>query len=394
MARRAIDARLAPAAAELRPLNECVGQILRQDVYAERDNPPFDRVCMDGIAIRSEDFGKGVRRFTIEATQAAGAPALTLSGPEAAIEVMTGAMLPHGTDCIIPLEEYDVDAGIVSLEEAASGEPYRNVQRRGSDSPPGVPMLRAGVRLGAPEIAVVASAGLARVSVSRQPGVMVVSTGDELVEPGRPIAAHQIRRSNAYALMAALREHGFGKISDDHIPDSEEMLRDRLARHLTERDVLILSGGVSKGRFDFVPGVLKSLRVAEVFNQVAQRPGMPMWFGVGPRGQAVFGLPGNPVSTLICLIRYVVPAIHAAMGVQGVAPEPIALGAPVKRGRPLTAFVPVSVQVDPDGGHTALPRIPNGSGDFLALAGTHGFIELPPQADPYPKGFVADLYRW
>ncbi len=394
MAREAIDARLAPAPVAVLPLSECVGHVLRENVYAERDNPPFDRVCMDGIAIRSEVFGKGVRRFTIEATQAAGAPALTLSGAEAAIEVMTGAMMPRGTDCVIPLEEYDVTAGIVSLKDKVPGEPYRNVQRRGSDSQPGVPMLRAGARLGAPEIAVVASAGLATVRVSRQPSFMVVSTGDELVEPGQPIAEHQIRRSNAYALVAALREHGFGKVGDDHILDSEAMLQDRLARHLAERDVLILSGGVSKGRFDFVPRVLKSLHVAEVFYQVAQRPGLPMWFGVGPQGQAVFGLPGNPVSTLICLIRYVVPAMKAAMATHVAAPEPVGLAAAITRGRPVASFVPVSIQYDSRGARSALPRMPQGSGDFLALAGTHGFIELPPRADAYPEGFVADLYRW
>ncbi len=111
MAREAIDARLAPAPAEMLPLQQCIGRILRQDVYAERDNPPFDRVCMDGIAIRSEVFATGVRRFTIEATQAAGAPALALSAPQGAIEVMTGAMMPGGTDCVIPLEEYEVEAG-------------------------------------------------------------------------------------------------------------------------------------------------------------------------------------------------------------------------------------------------------------------------------------------
>jgi molybdopterin molybdotransferase len=302
--------------------------------------------------------------------------------------------MPRGTDCVIPLEEYDFAAGIAALKDNATGEPYRNVQRRGCDSQPGVPMLKAGTRLGAPEIAVVASAGLARVDVSRQPRFMVVSTGDELVEPGEPIAEHQIRRSNAYALMAALREHGFGEIGDDHILDSEEMLQQRLGRHLPERDVLILSGGVSKGRFDHVPKVLKSLRVEEVFHQVAQRPGMPMWFGVGPRGQAVFGLPGNPVSTLICLVRYVVPAMHAAMGTQPAAPEPIGLASPITRGRPMASFVPVSIQYDPDGARCALPRMPSGSGDFLALAGTDGFIELPPRTDGYGKGFVADLYRW
>ncbi|HUA25698.1 MAG TPA: molybdopterin molybdotransferase MoeA [Steroidobacteraceae bacterium] len=394
MAREAIDARLAPLPAETLPLSECAGRILRQDVYAERDNPPFDRVCMDGMAIRSEAFRRGVRRFTIEATQAAGAAALTLSGAQAAIEVMTGAMMPRGTDCVIPLEEYEVEGAIISLGDKASGEPYRNVQRRGSDSQRGVPMLEAGVRLGAPEIAVVASAGLAWVSVSRQPDFMVVSTGDELVEPGQPIAEHQVRRSNAHALSAALREHGFGKVGDDHIPDNEKMLRDGLARHLTERDVLILSGGVSKGRLDFVPRVLKSLNVDEVFHHVAQRPGMPMWFGVGPRGQAVFGLPGNPVATLLCLIRYVVPAVHAAMGAHVAGPEPIALAAAIARGRPVASFVPVSIQHGVGGARSALPRMPSGSGDFLALAGTDGFVELPPRTDAYPEGFVADLYRW
>ncbi|HUN71231.1 MAG TPA: molybdopterin molybdotransferase MoeA [Steroidobacteraceae bacterium] len=394
MAREAMDARLAPAPIESRPLSECAGSILRQDVYAERDNPPFDRVCMDGIAIRSDELAQGVRRFTIQAMQAAGTPALTLSGPSSAIEVTTGAIMPRGTDCVIPLEEYDAEAGIVTLKDGASGGSHRNVQQRGSDSQPGVPMLRAGMRLGAPEIAVAASAGLAAVNVSRQPSVVVVSTGDELVEPGRPIAEHQIRRSNAHAVVAALRGHGFRTIGDDHIPDSEEILGERLALHLAARDVLILSGGVSKGRFDFVPRVLKSLRVEEVFHEVAQRPGMPMWFGIGPRGQAVFGLPGNPVSTLMCLIRYVVPAVNAAMGARAGAAEPIALGAPISRGGTLTSFVPVVIQHDAAGGRAALPRVTKGSGDFLALAGTDGFIELPPRAEGYPAGFVADWYRW
>lgn len=380
--------------AELRPLRECVGQILREDIYAERDNPPFDRACMDGIAVRSEAFARGIRRFTIEAMQAAGMPALTLSGATAAIEITTGAIMPRGADCVIPLEEYEVEGGIVSLKDGASGGLHRNVQLRGCDSRPDVPMLTAGTRLGAPEIAVVASAGRAMVKVSRQPSFMVVSTGDELIEPGEPIAEHQVRRSNAYAVVAALRGHGFANIGDDHILDREEMLHERLALHLAGRDVLILSGGVSKGRFDFVPKVLKSLHVEEVFHEVAQRPGMPMWFGVGPRGQAVFGLPGNPVSTLMCLIRYVVPSVCAAMGARACATETVALAAPIRRGRTIASFVPVSIQSDAQGARRALPRMPSGSGDFLALAGTDGFIELPPRAEGYPQGLVADLYRW
>jgi molybdopterin molybdotransferase len=302
--------------------------------------------------------------------------------------------MPAGADCVIPLEEYDLIEGIARLKSNALREPFRNVQRRGADSRPGVPMLEAGTRLDAPQIAIVASAGLANVRVSRQPRIMVISTGDELIEPGEPIAQHQIRRSNAYAVVAALTGHGFQEVADDHLLDDEAMLRERLARHLARSDALILSGGVSKGKFDFVPKILKELGVEEVFYQVAQRPGMPMWFGISPQGCAVFGLPGNPIATLVCLVRYVVPALVRAMAAQPRWPIPIPLASAVARGRTMTSFVPVQVQHDAQGRCLAEPRIPNGSGDFLALARTAGFVELPPQSDPYPQGFIANLYRW
>jgi molybdopterin molybdotransferase len=394
MAEQAIDAHLTALPPELRPLEACIGQTLRQDVYAERDNPPFDRVCMDGIAIHSDAWARGLRRFRIEATQAAGAPALELGSADNAIEVMTGAMLPLGTNCVIPLEEYELSDGFVSLKPRVAGEAHRNVQRRGSDSLPGEPMLTAGTVLGAPEIAVVASAGLAQVQVSRQPRIMAISTGDELIEPGQPIADHQVRRSNAYAVVAALRMRGFEHVGNDHLLDNERMLRERLARHLDERDLLILSGGVSKGKFDLVPPVLKSLGVQEVFYQVAQRPGMPMWFGAGPRGQAVFGLPGNPVSTLICLIRYVVPALATAMGARKRPQESITLAEAVKFHRSMTYFLPVAVQTDRSGRPSAVPRPTNGPGDFLSLTHADGFIELPPRQEAFPEGFSASLYRW
>ena len=396
MAQSAIEAQLTLLPIERRPLEECVGQTLREDVYAERDNPPFDRVCMDGIAISSSSLARGLRRYPIEGMQSAGAPPIELLNVENAVEVMTGAVMPRGTDCVIPMEEYDLADGVVSLKDRAHGAAFRNVQRRGEDSQPGVPMLRTGTRLGSPEIAVVASAGLATVGVSRQPTFMVVSTGDELIEPGEPIADHQVRRSNAYAIVAALRARDFEQIANDHIVDNEDTLSTRLAQHLAQRDVLILSGGVSKGKFDLVPKVLKNLGVREVFYQVAQRPGMPMWFGVGPQGQFVFGLPGNPVATLVCLIRYVVPAAIMAMGTRQVPQEHIALASPVKQGRPMTYFLPVSVAINETATLTAIPRPPNGPGDFLALTGADGFIELPPQPQPegFPTGFVAPFYRW
>ena len=394
MADKAIRCELDLLGIEHRPIEQCIGRILRQDVYAERDNPPFDRVCMDGIAVNSLAFRQGVRRFAVEASQPAGSPRLRLGDPRNAIEVMTGAVVPEGADCIIPLEEFDLDTAGASLKPDATGGPNRNIQRKGEDSRPGVAMLRSGASLGAPEIAVVASAGLATVAVSREPRFMVISTGDELVEPGEPIADHQVRRSNAYAVLGALRLRGFQSVANDHILDNESMLSRRLSLHLEATDILILSGGVSKGKFDLVPKVLKEIGVREIFDHVAQRPGAPMWFGVAPRKQLVFGLPGNPVATLICLIRYVVPTALSAMGCVERPLEQIALAAQVTRGRPMAYYLPVSLTLDSCGRPGAQPQPTNGPGDFLGLAGTDGFIELPPRPEGFPAGFVAPLRRW
>ena len=390
----AIRGHMPQLSSELRPLSQCVGRVLRQDVHAERDNPPFDRVCMDGVAIKSAAFQAGVRRFTVQATQGAGAAPLRLEDGDYAIEVMTGAKIPQETDVVIPLEEYSLDGGIVTLGENTKVSPYRNIQRQGEDGPLGSIMLRSGTLLGPPEIAVAASAGFARLQVSAEPAFMIVATGDELIEPGEPIAEHQIRQSNAYAMVAALRSRGFQRIGHEHIVDDESRLIERLGLHLATHDVLILSGGVSMGRFDLVPGALKHLGVREVFHKVAQRPGKPMWFGVGPNGQTVFGLPGNPVSALVCLIRFVIPAIVAAAGAGKVSQERLALSAPISFDLPLTLYMPVSAVADQWGRIWAKPRPTNTSGDYISLVGTDGFIELPPGPNTYPKEYVANLYRW
>jgi molybdopterin molybdotransferase len=326
--------------------------------------------------------------------QAAGSAPLKLNSEQDAIEVMTGAMLPVGTDCVIPVEQCEVEDGFAHLSSPLSPSPYHNIHRRGSDTRQGRLLLEAGTLLRAPEIAVAASAGMARVRVSSRPAIMVVSTGDELIEPGDPITDYQVRRSNAYAVAATLTKRGFGRVGDDHVADDEKLLRERLELHLTTHDVIVLSGGVSLGKFDLVPKALKQLGVEEVFHNIAQRPGKPMWFGVGPRGQSVFGLPGNPVSTLVCLIRYVIPAIAQAMGTRRVHDERLALADPVQVQHALTYFLPVRVEHDEWGRPWAAPRPTNGSGDFLSLTGTDGFVELPPGPNTYPKGFVTSMYRW
>jgi molybdopterin molybdotransferase len=394
LAVEAISSRLTCLPIESLPLTQCVGGTLRENVYAERDQPPFDRVTMDGIAVDSDALRRGQRRFRIQGTQPAGAPPLKLQSTEDAIEVMTGAMLPLGSDCVIPVEQLEVQDGFASLNVALAPAPYHNIHRRGSDTRQGRLLLEAGTLLRAPEIAVAASAGMARVRVSSQPAIMVVSTGDELIEPGDPITDYQVRRSNAYAVAATLRKRGFGRVGDDHVPDDERALRARLELHLTTHEVVILSGGVSMGKFDLVPKALMGLGVEEVFHKIAQRPGKPMWFGIGPQGQAVFGLPGNPVSTLVCLIRYVIPALAEAMGTKRSEPERLALAAPVTWQHALAYFLPVNIDYDDWGRPWAKPRPPNGSGDFLSLAGTDGFVELPPGPNTFPKGFVTSVYRW
>jgi molybdopterin molybdotransferase len=393
-AEKRIGEHLACLPIESLPLAQCAGAVLRENVYAERDQPPFDRVAMDGVAIHSESARSGARRYKLQAVQAAGDPALTLGSRAACIEVMTGAVLPADCDAVIPVEQIQSRDGEVEFGANVAVEPWQNVHRRGSDSRQGALLLSAGTRLTAPEVAIAASAGMARVRVSSQPMVVVISTGNELIEPGDPILPHQIRRSNVYAIASALRRHGFQRVADDHVPDDLEALKERLKFHLDTHDVLVLSGGVSMGRFDLVPRVLQELGVDVVFHKVAQRPGKPMWFGVAPSGAAVFALPGNPVSTLVCLARYVLPALFASMGQAPEPAEKIALNAAVDVSPALAFFLPVRVEVDDWGRAWASPSPTHGSGDFVALAGTDGFVELPPGPNTYPKGFVTRLYRW
>jgi len=377
------------------PLVQCVGAVLRENIHAERDQPPFDRVAMDGIAVDAVALlASGRRVLSLQALQAAGDPPLTLASPAHAIEIMTGAVLPAGCDSVVPIEQLTIDDGRVELAAGCTPSPGQNVHRRGSDVTQGALLLAAGLRLGAPEIAVAASAGLPRIHVSAQPRILVISTGNELIEPGDPIAAHQVRRSNVYGLIAALRLRGLQRIADDHLQDDLDLLRRRLRVHLDTHDVLIVSGGVSMGKLDLVPRALAALGVREVFHKIAQRPGKPMWFGVTPSGTAVFALPGNPVSTLVCLTRYVIPALYAAMGEAARPPEHIALAAAVETKTPLTSFLPVKVQLDAAGRSWAQPCPTHGSGDFIALTGTDGFVELPPGPCTHDAGFVTRLHRW
>ncbi len=390
-AEAAIAAAIVPALPEERPLADCAGRILCAPIRAERDAPPFDRVAMDGIAVSSASTA---RRWRIAGIQPAGSPALTLGSPAECIEVMTGAVLPPGCDTIIPVEQLRIEAGSAELLAGVEPAAGRNIHRRGSDAHAGDVLLEPGTRLAAPELAIAASSGQARLTVSRAPRIAVITTGDELVEPGRPILDHQVRRSNAYGLAAALSLAGFAPVTDLQLPDRDDEITSGLRAALATHEILVLSGGVSAGRFDLVPGVLAALGVERRFHGIAQRPGRPMWFGRGPAGTAVFALPGNPVSVLVCLVRYVIPALERQAGA---APrrQPLAvLTRELEFGKPLACFMPVSLGYDQEGRALAEPRPTGGSGDFISLAGTDGFVELPPGPAKHPAGLAVPFYGW
>jgi molybdopterin molybdotransferase len=378
---------------EMAPLGQASGRVLRQTVHAERDQPPFDRVMMDGIALRFADFAGGTRRFPVQAMQAAGDAALVLTSGQC-IEIMTGASLPQNADCIIPVERISIADGVAVVDEDYVAESGRFIHARASDHAIGTHLLTPGKRISPLDIAIIASSGLTEIEASRRPVIRVISTGNELVPAGKPIEPHQIRLSNGPAIQAMLRTRGYADCNHDHLVDDLEVLRKRIADHLEMADVLILSGGVSMGKADYVPEVLAALGVKVVFHKVSQRPGKPIWFGLGPNGQVVFALPGNPVSALVCCRQYVIPALEAASAVNAMPPEFAALATDIRFEPDLTCFQPVRVLSNAAGQILAMPVKTNTSGDFTALSATDGYVELAKETSFFPAGTAVFLHRW
>ena len=385
--------RMQPLPSGERPLGEIAGAVLREDIEAERDQPPFDRVTMDGVAIKYSDWEQGLRRYRVIGPQGAGAPPLRTHAGEC-VEIMTGAMLPDGTDTVIPVERLTRDQSIALIEDSAEVSKGQFVHPRGSDRVAGSRLLSSGRAIGPAEMAILASAGRPRVQVTEPPKIAVVSTGDELVDVGEPIQPYQIRSSNDRAIEASLLRHCQARVTRVSLKDDPETILAAIARLHDANDTMILSGGVSMGQYDFVPQVLDTLGVELVFHRIEQRPGRPMWFGVSKASKPVFALPGNPVSTLVCLTRYVLPALRRAMGLVTESPETVRLATEVVFPADLVYFLPVKLSSDDTGTALAEPRPTNTSGDFVSLAGTDGFIELPRGQEVFPQGMAAQLFRW
>lgn len=392
-ASRAIAAEMPVYETEDTRVENAAGRVLRQTVSAERDQPPFDRVTMDGIAIDLDAVSGGVRRLQIQGTQHAGDPVQTLADSANCIEVMTGCVLPVGSDCVVPVERIEVSDGYATIEAGYAPGGRQFIHAQGSDYPRGRELLQPGALISPMDVAIIASCGLPSVAVSRLPVVSVVSTGNELIEAGTPLAAHQIRLSNGPAVVAMLAQNGFTNAGHEHIADQPDLMRKRLAALLDSSDVLVLSGGVSMGKADFVPQVLRELGVREVFHKVSQRPGKPLWFGTGPEHQVVFALPGNPVSTMVCCRQYVIPALMQASGELPPAEYSARLSEDVSFQPALTAFLPVRMDIQ-DGINLATPAPTNTSGDFAALSGTTGYVELARTESEFLSASIVPFHPW
>jgi len=376
------------------PIDAAHGAILRQQVLAERDQPPFDRVTMDGIAIRYSAIENGRQQFTVRGIQAAGAPAMELGDPDNCVEIMTGAMLPGDADTVIPVERIQRDGDQVNLEPGYEPANGQFIHRRASDHPAGKPLLEPGIVIGAPEMAVLTIGGDSEVEVAAWPNIAVISTGDELVDVGEPMEAFQIRSSNDRAIQAALEKRGCRNYHRSRLPDYAEELATEISRLHEQHDVLVLIGGVSMGKYDYVPQIMDKLGMRLVFHKILQRPGLPMWFGISTANKPVFALPGNPVSSLVCLVRYVLPAIQKAMGAVAHKHPYVRLSKSVDFKPDLTYFLPVELAFDRDGQLSAIPRLTNTSGDFVSLAGTDGVLELERGRTEYPAGHAARFFTW
>jgi molybdopterin molybdotransferase len=341
---------------------------LARAIYSDRNYPPYHRVMMDGIAISFDAYQNGRREFLIKGICPAGEPQKILTSPESCLEVMTGAPLPDGADLVIQYEHLELDSSKATVTTKVSRTRFENVHLEGSDCKRGDLVLPGNSFWNGPHAGITASMGISKHEFSPNPRIMIISTGDELVEVDDTPDDHQIRRSNVYAIKASLELNGYTDIVIDHLKDDPSVIAQHYEKFATNRDMLIYSGGVSKGKYDYLPNIWADLGVTRHFHEVRQRPGKPLWFGTDyARQTTVIGLPGNPVSSLMCLHRYFIPSrvMYATLTENMVTKKD------------LTTFVPVQISFTNDGVILASPLKMKNSGEFSALAGSDGFLELP-----------------
>ncbi len=374
------------------PFLQAQGRVLAENIQADRDFPPYNRVTMDGIAICYADYAAGNRHFHIAATQAAGDEPATHLAANACFEIMTGAALSPAADTVIPYENLQIANGIaqVNTEPVLPG---KNIHAKGKDRRQGEIVMEAGRIIGPAQIALAASVGKSELWVKKLPKVVVLSSGDELVDVTDTPLPYQIRRSNNYSTYTVLRHYGI-EAALLHLPDNLEAIRREIAHCLLEFDVVLLSGGVSMGKFDYIPQALEETGVRKHFHKVRQRPGKPFWFGSFGEKGVVFALPGNPVSTFMCLHRFVLPWLEASLGFPAAPPSLAILEKNVRFEPALTYFIQVKLKQDQEARLWAEPLEGQGSGDFANLLDTDAFLELPLERTEFLAGEVFRVFRF
>jgi molybdopterin molybdotransferase len=383
-------------------LDEALGRVLAEDVAADTDLPPFDRAQMDGYAVRSEDTAGAPVRLKLVGEAAAGEGWRGRLQAGEAVRIMTGAPLPDGADGVQQVELTGEHEGGASVEIERATRPGQFYVPRGSEIRRGETVLRAGEEVNAARTAVLASFGYASVPVYARPRVAVLATGSELVAPSERPGAHQIRDSNTYSLAAYAALAGARVERLPFAGDDPELLRRLVEEAAGRADVLVLSGGVSMGRYDFTKAALHALGAEIFFERVSLRPGKPTVFarlggggGAGGGGALVFGLPGNPVSVSVTFNLFARTALRAMQGSKepALAEERAVLARAVKGSAERTSYLPAALKTDADGRLLAEPLKWGGSSDFVAFARAVALVIVPAGAELLGEGEVVRVVR-
>ncbi len=296
-----------------------LGRILTEEILADRNYPPFNRSIRDGFAIRAADAAEPGARLRLIGESRAGVAFDGKVGAGECVRILTGAPVPRGANAVVMDEHTRTEGDVIVLEQAV--RPGQHYVLAGAEARVGEVVIQPGTRLSYAELALAAEVGHGCLKVSRRPRVAIVSTGDELVSVGDPVGPYQIRNSNSISLAAQVAMAGGEPVASGKAPDDTAQLRARIEQSLDSWDMLVLSGGVSVGKYDLVEQVLRDLGAEFFFDAVAIRPGKPAVFG-WCRGKPVFGLPGNPVSTMVTCDLFVVPAIEILSGCRRARPLP------------------------------------------------------------------------